>query len=73
MTILKKQLNTGKISIDLTGPEGNAFCLLGYAKKISRELNLDANVIMEEMKQGDYEHLVETFDKHFGEHVTLYR
>jgi hypothetical protein len=73
MTILKKQLNTGKMSIDLTGPEGNAFCLLGYAKKISRELNLDGNAIMEEMKQGDYDHLVETFDKHFGEYVTLYR
>ena len=73
MTILKKRLNTGKMSIDLTGPEGNAFCLLGYAKKLSRELNFDANVITEEMKQGDYDHLVETFDKHFGEYVTLYR
>ena len=73
MTILKKKLNTGKVSIDLTGPEGNAFCLLGYAKKFSRQLNLDANVITEEMKNGDYEHLVETFDKHFGEYVTLYR
>jgi hypothetical protein len=23
--------------------------------------------------KGDYEHLVETFDKHFGHFVTLYR
>jgi hypothetical protein len=73
MTILKKRLNTGKLSIDLTGPEGNAYCLLSYANKIARELHLDGNAIMEEMKQGDYDHLVKTFDKHFGEYVTLYR
>jgi hypothetical protein len=25
------------------------------------------------MMKGDYEHLVATFDKHFGHFVTLYR
>lgn len=73
MTILKKRLNTGKMSIDLTGPEGNAYCLLSYANKLARELHLDGKAITEEMKTGDYEHLVETFDKHFGQYVTLYR
>mgnify|MGYP003340658684 CR=1 FL=1 len=29
--------------------------------------------IQMEMMKGDYEHLVNTFDKHFGEFVTLYR
>jgi hypothetical protein len=59
--------------IDLTGPEGNAFCLMGYAKKFARQLDLDANQIIEEMKSGDYENLVTTFDKYFGDYVILER
>ncbi len=59
--------------IDLTGPEGNAFCLMGYAKRFSRQLGLDGDTIISEMKGGDYEHLVSTFDKHFGDYVILER
>jgi hypothetical protein len=59
--------------IDLTGPEGNAFCLMGYAKKFARQLDLDANQIIEEMESGDYENLVTTFDKYFGDYVILER
>jgi hypothetical protein len=59
--------------IDLTGPEGNAFCLMGYAKKFARQLDLDGNQIIEEMKSGDYENLVTTFDKYFGDYVILER
>jgi hypothetical protein len=59
--------------IDLTGPEGNAFCLMGYAKKFARQLDLDANQIIQEMKSGDYENLVTTFDKYFGDYVILER
>ena len=59
--------------IDLTGPEGNAFVLLGYAKKYARQLELDEDQILGEMKIGDYEHLVETFDKYFGDYVILER
>lgn len=73
MTILKKRLNTGRMTIDLTGPEGNAFCLLAYAKRIARQLHMDGDAITTEMKTGDYENLVETFDKYFGEYVILLR
>jgi len=59
--------------IDLTGPEGNAFCLMGYAKKFARQLDLDANQIITEMQSGDYENLVATFDKSFGDYVILER
>ena len=59
--------------IDLTGPEGNAFCLMGYAKKFARQLDLDGNQIIEEMESGDYENLVTTFDKYFGDYVILER
>lgn len=68
----KSELKRG-IEIDLTGPQGNAFFLLGTASKLAKQLGLDKKEIIEDMKSSDYEHLVEVFDKHFGEFVTLYR
>jgi hypothetical protein len=61
------------IEIDLTGPDGKAFVLIGKAGSLARQLGLDSKVIQSEMMKGDYEHLVNTFDKHFGNFVTLYR
>ena len=64
------------IEIDLTGPEGNAFVLLGYARTLGKQLDMspeDIAAIKEDMTSGDYEHLVDVFDKHFGKFVTLYR
>ena len=61
------------IEIDLTGPDGNAFVLIGTAGNLAKQLGLDAKAIREEMMKGDYENLVNVFDKHFGYFVTLYR
>jgi hypothetical protein len=61
------------IEIDLTGPDGNAFVLIGTAGNLAKQLGLDSKVIQAEMTAGDYENLVNVFDKHFGEFVTLYR
>jgi len=72
MAILQKPKQTG-IEIDLTGPQGNAFSLLGTAKKLASQLGLDGNQIMDEMMSGDYENLLQVFDKNFGSIVTLYR
>jgi hypothetical protein len=47
--------------------------LIGRAGNLAKQLGLDAKAIREEMMSGDYEHLVNTFDKHFGHFVTLYR
>ena len=69
--IVKKQKTNG-IEIDLTGPQGNAFFLLGTAKKLANQLGLDSNQILTEMKSGDYDNLVNVFDKNFGSIVTLY-
>ena len=71
--IRKKQKNYGPIVIDLTGPDGNAFVLLGKAKEFAKQLELDGNKIIDEMTQSDYEHLIKTFDKYFGEFVILER
>ena len=59
--------------IDLTGPDGNAFALMAYAKRLAEQLGMNYHVIIDEMKQGDYEHLVKTFDFHFGDYVILER
>ena len=71
--IRKKQENYGPYVIDLTGSQGNAFVLLGYAKQFARQLKLDSNKIVTEMQEDDYEHLVKTFDKYFGDYVILER
>ena len=62
-----------EIQIDLTGPDGNSFMLIGRAINLAKQLGLDDKAIHAEMMNGDYEHLVNTFDKHFGHLVTLYR
>lgn len=59
--------------IDLTGPDGNAFALMGYALRFARQLDLDSTQIREEMMAGDYENLVAVFDKYFGDYVVLER
>jgi len=72
MAIVSKPQTIG-IEIDLTGPQGNAFYLLGTAKNLAKQLGLNGNQIMEEMMSGDYENLLQVFDKNFGSIVTLYR
>jgi len=59
------------LCVDVSGPEGNAFVLLGYANKYARELGFDADAILAEMQSIDYQHLVDTFERHFGDVVTL--
>jgi hypothetical protein len=73
MAIKSKKSKTTKMEIDLTGPDGNAFVILGIANRLSKQLGLDANQIRIEMMSSDYENLINVFDKHFGDYVTLYR
>ena len=68
-----KQKSHQKMEIDLSGPKGNAYYLLGTARAFSKELGLDEEAIQEEMKSSDYENLITVFDKHFGEYVDLVR
>jgi len=69
----KAQLNRGKRYIDLTGPQGNAFFLLGTAKKWSDALDKNWSAIEKEMTSGDYENLIKVFDREFGSICDLYR
>lgn len=71
--IVPKTERYGPIEIDLTGPDGNAFVLMAYAKRFAEQLGLDATSIIANMKSGDYEHLIDVFEQYFGEYVILYR
>ena len=67
--MIRKKQPKKEIIIDLTGPDGNAFVLMGYARQFARQLGLDSNKIIKEMTSGDYENLLEVFDKNFGSFV----
>jgi hypothetical protein len=71
--IKDREKRNSAIEVDLSGPQGNAHWLIGYAGKLSKQLGLDSKAVQAEMMQGDCEHLVQTFDKYFDEYVTLYR
>ena len=59
--------------IDLTGPQGNAFFLMGQAGQYARQLGLDGDMIINEMKSGNNENLVQVFDRYYGYYVILER
>lgn len=70
----------GPIEIDLTGPDGNAFALMGIAKQPTKLLNerrgaeyLNYKEIQADMMSGDYEHLLGVMEKHFGSIIVMYR
>ena len=71
--MIKSKNQKRGIEVDLTGPEGNAFVLIGYARKWSKELGLNPDEVEKEMTDGDYENLVGVMEKYFGKVVTFYR
>lgn len=56
---------TGNLTIDLSGPDGNAFFLLGYAKDLCGQLGKNPDVVIEKMESGDYDNLVAVFEENF--------
>jgi len=71
--MIRKKQPKKEIVIDLTGPDGNAFALMGYANRFARQVGLNGKEITSEMMEGDYENLLEVFDKYFGSFVILER
>lgn len=61
------------IRIDLTGQEGNAHVLIGIARSLAKQLELDKDKITEEMISGDYENLIQVMEKYFGQYIIMYR
>ena len=76
MTIRAKSVRTGPVVIDLTGPDGNAYVLLGLAKSTAKVLGYSKSQtesLIEVMVAGDYENLIATFDDEFGDFYILER
>lgn len=70
---MTREKTNQKPVIDLTGPDGNAFCLMGFASGYAEQLGLNSKEIIDQMKSGDYENLLQVFEKYFGEYVILER
>ena len=74
MIVNKRDMEPGRIEIDLSGPQGNAFVLLGMAEEFAKQLGydeLETSDLLTNMQSADYNHLVNVFDNAFGSFVTL--
>ena len=65
-------MSSGRV-IDLRGPQGNAFALMGHAVDLLRQLDRrdEVHTMRTEMMSGDYENLVRIFEENFGDYVEL--
>lgn len=76
--MIKSKVNR-KLSIDLSGTQGNAFYVIGVGKDLHKQLvKLGAELpawkdIQTEMMSKGYENLIQTFDKYFGNYCDLER
>lgn len=61
------------VEIDLTGPDGNVFVLIGIGGRYCKQLGLNSEVFTRRMMGGDYENAIVVFEEYFGSFVTLYR
>ena len=73
----KSSLTYGKNVIDIDGPDGNAFMLMGIGANFLRK-NLgytedEIDDFHDEMMAGDYENLLLVFDKYLGDYFDLHR
>lgn len=55
-----------KPTLKLSGEDGNAFFILGRASRIAKQNNMDWSKIQKEATAGDYDHLLQTMNKHFN-------
>lgn len=76
MIVDKNKKPIRPIEIDLNGPEGNAYVLMGYAQRLGRQLGMSQSridAIIKVMMLTNYDGLIKTFDDQFGDYVILYK
>lgn len=76
MAIITRSRRGIRREIDIDGPDGNAYALMGVAQDFGRQLKWEQTKIkdmIDDMKSSDYEHLLEVFNWHFGQFVNLVR
>lgn len=57
------------IEVDLSGPSGNAFALMGMARRWAKQLDREWAPILERLTSGDYRNMVYELKKEFGDSV----
>lgn len=55
-----------KPELQIIGTDGNAFALLGKARRIALKNKMDWDAIQTEATSGDYNHLLATLAKYFS-------
>lgn len=63
-----------KPRLDLDGPSGNVFSIIGNAQSYGRQLgfsNEKVHGITQDMMSSDYTHALKIFIEHFGEYVDI--
>ena len=65
-------MSSGRV-IDLKGPSGNAFALMGYAVDLLRQLDRrdEVHAMRTDMMSGDYNNLLRIFEENFSDYVEL--
>ena len=58
-------------TINISGPDGNAFAVMGYAQTFAKQLGIDSKPIIEDMMSGDYDNLLDVFKNNFSDVVEL--
>ncbi len=74
--MIRAKIENPNIVLDLTGPEGNAFYLIGVARKLATQFEYTKDKIeslTKDLMSGSYEDLIHRFDKEFGDYVILER
>lgn len=69
-----KSSTNQKPTIDLHGPDGNVFALIGHARSLGKQLGFSgekADALRKEMMSGNYQNAIEAFDREFGDYVDL--
>ncbi|MFT4326786.1 MAG: hypothetical protein ACMXYK_04755 [Candidatus Woesearchaeota archaeon] len=54
-----------KPKLKIIGEDGNAFAILGKARRVAQQNNMNWDEIQAEATQGDYDHLLSTMMKYF--------
>jgi len=70
--MIKKKIKQKEFVVDLDGPDGNVFSLIGLAKQLMNQIDRSRTPkIVAEMMSSDYHHAVYVFEREFGSFVTL--
>jgi len=72
--LLKPQYTDYNTTIDLDGPDGNAFALMGIVEQLAAQIGWSRekiDAVIADMMSGNYAHLVKTMDRELGYVLTF--